>query len=687
VGCYNPAPELFPDTLTEPGPITIVKVNPLLHDTVDISCFGMDDGVIELQVGGGRTRVLPNQFDWTGPDPDLVQDDSIQTSLGPGTYSVIVTDFAGCVDSAEFTLIEPSQMTMQADSIYELNAWNITCYGDNDGYIGISSDGGILGHDYSWSTGAMVLADDTLQDQGGLVAGSYDLTITDSIGCILDTSFTLLQPNMLDLDTIIPRYNGYEIACFGDTTGEITLIPYGGADSTLNTYVWSSDDGAGFEPDSMHQLGVTAGTYTVMVTDINGCDSSWVFFLDDPTAIVIDTLWADSAKCANTSTGAISLGVSGGIPDYSYLWSPTGQTTEDLSWIFAGMYTITVTDQNLCVKIDSVEVFEADYFSVDPLVTSDYNGTPVSCTDSSDAAISLTPLGGTEPYEYLWNTGATTSDLVDIPAGTYHVEVHDYYNCIDSAEVVITEPDPIDYTMQILDPLCYRDSTGRIELLVSGGTVFTLDDYEVWVNGAVSGPYIESLPQGTYFIRIEDLNDCYVETDAELIHPDSLALTFNTENAFCRDKPDGQLYLYVDGGTFQYYVSWDRGLPNNEDYFNDLYWGEYIATVTDANNCVSIDTATVEYTYTSCLTIPNAFSPNGDGFNDLWIIEGLELYPGVDLKIFDRWGTRIYLSGNAADEPWDGSFNGRELPIDSYHYIIDLNNDEPPITGNVTIVR
>jgi gliding motility-associated-like protein len=685
--CYNQYPPEI--VLTEPDSVTILRVDPKpVYDTVDISCYGADDGIIDILVSGGRTDTLPNTFLWTGPpgETDLVPDDSIQSSLGPGTYHVRVTDVEGCWGEAAFTLIEPTKMTMQADSIFKLNTWNISCYGYNDGYIGISSDGGIPGHTYGWRTEQMTLADSTLQDQGGLVAGTYMVTITDSIGCTLDTFFTLRQPNPLDVDYMIPEYNTYAIACHGDTTGEIHLVPYGGADSTLNTYLWSSSDGAGWEPGSMDQAGITAGTYTLEVTDINGCDSTWIFNLEHPTPIMVDSISADSAKCANTATGFVYLAVSGGVPGYSYLWN-SGETTEDLEWIYAGEYEVTITDQNGCGKDTSIEVFEADYFSVMLLIDTLYNGTPVSCADSSDAAILLVPKGGTAPYEYLWNTGATTKDLVDIPAGTYSVLVRDYYDCLDSAEVVITEPSPIEYSMQIQDPLCYKDANGKIELLVTGGTVINLSDYDVWLNGVDTGPYIEDLPEGLYLIRIEDLNDCYVETEAELIHPDSLALSFETGNAFCRDKPDGAIRLDIDGGTYPYHIGWDRGLPDNENDFNDLYWGEYVATVTDANNCVTIDTAFVGYTYTSCLSIPNAFSPNSDGFNDLWIIEGLELYHNVKLRIFDRWGTRVYYSGNAADEPWDGSFNGRELPIDSYHYIIDLNNDEPAVTGNVTIVK
>lgn len=265
--------------------------------------------------------------------------------------------------------------------------------------------------------------------------------------------------------------------------------------------------------------------------------------------------------------------------------------------------------------------------------------------------------------------------------------VTDVHNCKDSAQAVLTEPQPLDYSMQAEDPLCYNDSTGRIHLLITGGTITTLDDYLITLNGRVSGPYAENLPQGDYLIRIEDLNGCFLETVAELVHPDSLILSFETVDAYCRDKPDGGLTLYIDGGTFPYDIRWDRGLTDNEQYFNNLFWGEYVATVTDYNNCVTIDTAFVDYTFTSCLVIPNAFSPNGDGFNDLWTIEGLELYPNVELRIFDRWGSMVYYTKNAADEPWDGSFYGRNLPIDSYHYVIDLNNDDPPVTGNVTIVR
>jgi gliding motility-associated-like protein len=261
--------------------------------------------------------------------------------------------------------------------------------------------------------------------------------------------------------------------------------------------------------------------------------------------------------------------------------------------------------------------------------------------------------------------------------------------CWDEDSVLVEEPDPLTFDSDIQDPLCFNDSTGSINLLITGGTVNTLDDYLVEINGEQRGAFNANLPQGDYLVRVEDLNECYREILAELRHPDSLALEFFITDAECPFKPNGSLELEVEGGTSPYFVQWNQGLPDDSyDFFEELYSGGYVATVTDFNNCVTVDSVTVGEETRTCLKIPTAFSPNGDGYNDLWIIEGLEVYPNpVDLKIFDRWGNLVYVTGNAADEPWDGTFNGRELPIDSYHYIIDLNVDEVVDPGNVTIVR
>ncbi|MDF1573650.1 MAG: gliding motility-associated C-terminal domain-containing protein [Bacteroidales bacterium] len=687
--CYNMNQGDITNVLSEPDTISITRLDiQPVFDTVDISCFGADDGFIDIEVSGGHTADYPNTFLWTGPpgESDLVPGDSLQSSLSGGTYNLLLTDRYGCEQTAEYTLYEPAQILLEVDSVRELNGWNITCFGDNDGFIEISSSGGIESHAYLWSPGRSTLPDPTQQDIYDLVADTFHLTITDSLGCTLNTVFELIEPNPLGLDTVIPRINDWEIACAGDSTGSITLIPLGGADSLQNTYLWSTDIGNLADPLSRDQAGLREGNYTVLVTDINGCTYLESYELLDPDPLVIDTFMVDSAFCFGSATGKIDMVAYGGVDPFNFLWN-NGELTEDIDSLLAGVYTIVITDDNGCILIDSAEVFEADHFGVELLVASDYHGAVISCTNASDGIIHVDTLGGTPPYTYSWNTGATTRNLANVPAGTYRLVVIDQHGCVDSAQVVLEDPLPLDYSMQLEDPLCYGDASGQIELLITGGTIYTVDDYEVWVNDVLTGRVTGNLPSGIHQVRIEDLNDCFVETEAELIDPDSLELSFDTEDAFCRDKPDGELRLYIDGGIFPYDISWNMGLPDNEDSFNEIYPGEYIATVTDAHACVMTDTIYIGYTHESCLVIPNAFSPNGDGYNDLWMIEGLELYPSAELRIFDRWGSRVYYSPNAADDPWDGTFDGRRLPIDSYHYIIRLENGEPAITGNVTIVR
>ncbi|RLD89390.1 MAG: hypothetical protein DRJ29_16560, partial [Bacteroidetes bacterium] len=696
VSCYNLNQANTTNLLSEPDTISINRLYAQYHhDTVDVSCFGADDGFIDIEVFGGHTADYENTFTWTGADPDLVIGDSIQGTIGSGllsggTYNVHIEDYWGCEQWAGFTLFEPTQIVLDVDSIRELNGWNITCFGDNDGFIEISSSGGVveLEHSYQWSPGMMTLPDPSQQDIYDLVADTFHLTITDDIGCTFDTVFDIIQPNALGLDTIIPRINEWEIACAGDSTGEITLIPLGGADSMQNTYLWSTDIGYLGDVNSMNQTGLREGNYTVLVSDINACTFMETYELLNPEPIAIDTFLVDSAFCAGSATGAIDMLMvdGGGVLPYNFSWS-NGELTEDIGSLYSGVYTIVILDDNGCILIDSAEVFEADHFGVDLLIASDYNGAVISCTNASDGMIHVDTLGGSPPYNYEWSTGATTRNLENVPAGSYRLVVIDRHGCVDSADVALDEPSPIDYSMQIQDPFCNGDSTGQIDLLVTGGTVYSIDDYEVWVDELATGPYVRDLPAGDYQIRIEDLNDCFTETSAELIDPLLLELSFDTEDAFCPDKSDGEMSLYITGGSGGYWTTWSGGLPDDENYFNELYSGEYVATVTDANQCIAVDTVQVGFTHESCLVIPNAFSPNGDGFNDMWLIEGIELYPEVDMRIFDRWGSRVFYTPNAAGEQWDGTFDGRHLPIDSYHYVINLNNDEPAITGNVTIVR
>ena len=186
---------------------------------------------------------------------------------------------------------------------------------------------------------------------------------------------------------------------------------------------------------------------------------------------------------------------------------------------------------------------------------------------------------------------------------------------------------------------------------------------------------------------ITDENNCHANSTITITEPDSLKLVFNISEPFCPDKPDGMITSNVTGGVrgADYSYRWSDNSTNRN--LVNIPGGYYQVTVTDMNGCSVRDSVTVTAINETCLVIPNAISPNGDLINDVWNIGLKELYPLMEIKIFNRWGETVWRSEKGYPNPWDGKSNGVSLPIDSYHYIIDLHNGSKPLIGNITIVR
>jgi gliding motility-associated-like protein len=175
-----------------------------------------------------------------------------------------------------------------------------------------------------------------------------------------------------------------------------------------------------------------------------------------------------------------------------------------------------------------------------------------------------------------------------------------------------------------------------------------------------------------------------------LTQPAPISITFDstiTRQALCSDSPDGAIGITVTGGVIvtDYLYQWSDGSTTQN--LSNILSGKYRIIVTDANNCSAKDSIIMKPVRETCLEIPNAISPNSDNINDVWNIGRIELYPEIEIKIFNRWGELIWKSEKGYPRPWDGRSNGTLLPIDSYHYIIDLHNGKNPIIGTITIVR
>ena len=392
------------------------------------------------------------------------------------------------------------------------------------------------------------------------------------------------------------------------------------------------------------------------------------------------------------NNGSVDLTVTGGVEPYSYNWS-NGATTEDITGLTEGYYSVTVTDINGCSITDSTRIDLPPPLLYD-VILSDFSGYNVSCYGLSNGTININSTSGTPPYIFNWTgpDGYTSSDrhITGLRAGQYTMVLTDSNYCTETEIIELTQPDRLTVDVTLSSSLaggyninCTGDSTGTIDLspVNNVGNVSYL-----WSDGSTSASR-SGLPAGEYGLIITDENNCYGDTIITLTQPDTLKISSETTQPWCPDTPDGGIRLTVTGGVVgtDYEYSWSDNSTTRD--ITDIYSGLYIVTVSDLNGCALTATIDLEPLNETCLIIPNAISPNGDLINDEWHIGMMDIYPQAEVKVFNRWGIVIWRSEKGYPQPWDGRSKGKLLPVDSYHYIINLNNGSKPIVGNITIIR
>jgi hypothetical protein len=277
------------------------------------------------------------------------------------------------------------------------------------------------------------------------------------------------------------------VSCNGGANGAINLTVNGGTGPF--TYAWSN--GATTEDIS----GLTAGPYSVTVTDANACTANLNASITEPPALLLTETHVNVTTCGGTN-GSIDLTVAGGTPPYSYAWS-NGPTTEDISGLGIGTYTVTVTDAHSCSDQKTVSI------TAPGAPTLGETHTNVSCNGGADGAVDLTVNGGTGPFTYAWSNGATTEDVSGLTAGPYNVTVTDANSCSAVLGVTITEPTLLALSETHVN-VCTGGSDGSIDLTVGGGTPpYTY----LWSNGATTED-LSGLTAGPYSVTVTDANSC-----------------------------------------------------------------------------------------------------------------------------------------------------------------------------------
>ena len=650
-------------TLTQPAVLTTTVAVSSNYNGQNISCNGLSNGAIDLSVAGGTTAYT---YSWS--NAQTTQDIS---GLNANTYSVLVTDKNGCAATNTIVINQPAPLSNTIVVSSNYNGQNISCNGLSDGSIDLSVSGGATAYTYSWSNAQ------TIQDISGLNANTYSVLVTDVNGCTTTNTITITQPAVLTTSIAVSsNYNGQNVSCFGSSNGSIDLSVAGG--TTAYTYNWSNSQA------TQDVSGLAAGTYSVLVTDKNGCIATNTITLTQPVAmsntIVISSNYnGQNISCNGLSDGSVDLSVSGGTAAYTYSWSNSA-TTQDISGLAAGAYTVTVTDVNGCTGTGTVSLSQPLPVAATSTITN------VTCNGFSNGSIDISASGGTPAYLYSWSNAATTQDITAITAGNYTVTVTDVNGCTGSlANVVIQDQSlviaPVSYNLK-----CNKSNDGSIIANISGG----VSPYQFsWSNGA-STQNLSGISAGTYIVQVTDSNSCVSSDTVVIIEPDTIAATYiatfypNGFNVTLNGASDGFVDLTVVGGTTPYNFLWSTA-DTSEDLANAPA-GDYFVQVTDSNGCVIL--LTLKLTEPFVLQMPTGLSPNGDGLNDYFVIHGLESYPDNNLEVYNRWGNLVFSQDNYKND-WTGhSSSGGELPAATYFVVLKINGDKATtLTGYVDLRR
>jgi gliding motility-associated-like protein len=313
--------------------------------------------------------------------------------------------------------------------------------------------------------------------------------------------------------------------------------------------------------------------------------------------------------------------------------------------------------------------------------------TDIICAGTSTGAITAQGSGGTSPYQYRIGTGAyqASGTFTALAAGSHTVTVQDANLCTFDIPVVITEPAvALSISSTATNASCEGSANGQITVSGAGGT----SPYNYSIDGGTyqSSGTFSNLDVATYTVSVQDANLCTATSSITITEPEQLLVSGTATDASCPEVPDGAITLSITGGTQPYNVIWSDGILTVDR--TDVTGGTYSAVVADVNGCAASLTVVVGVVGTDrCLEIPDIITPNDDGYNDTWLIKNIDLFPQADVSVFNRWGKKVFATKNLAGNPWDGRYEGKLLPTDSYHYILNLNDGSKTRSGVISIIR
>ncbi len=528
----------------------VVLAPPLLVTGIpassDVSCYGGNDGSATASVSGGTS---PYVYSWSPSGGSA----AVATGLIAGNYTVTVTDAHNCTRTATIAIAQPpvfsANIPVHAD---------VSCFGGSNGSAAVNISGGTGPYTYSWSPSG-----GTNSSASGLDAGNYSISVVDANGCPASANISIVQPTDLNPST------GTTSAICNAANGAANCSVTGG--TPPYSYLWSP---GGVTTTSIS--GIIAGAYTVTITDGHGCSTSITAGVNNIGAPTASLSSLSPVTCYGGNNGSASISVSGGTPPLNYLWSPSGGTTTTASGLSAGNYTLTILDGNNCSTSVPVVVAEPDQLQINTAFTS-----PV-CYGDNNGSASVSVIGGTGSYNYVWSPGGyVTSSVSNLAAGNYTITVTDANNCSQTSPLTIVQPAALTATIiSQTDVSCFGNNNGSATVDPSGGTAPY--DY-VWLPSGGAAAAAAGLAAGNYTVTITDANNCIQSTPVIIVQPPVLSGVPLVTDVPCFGGTNGSASIGVTGGTTPYNYSWSSGVTSSSA--SGLAAGSYSVVVSDAHNC------------------------------------------------------------------------------------------------------
>ncbi len=624
----------------------------------------------------------------TGWNWNFGQNASVQTANTGGSHTVSyllpgekfvrlrATADVGCrVTDIQSLYVEACCETINAVQM-NATATDVICARNQDGSVDLTTANIFIPHTYAWSTGA------TTQDITNLGAGTYTVTFTDAIGCDTIITETINSPPFYQVDTLLTQPT-----CAGGQDGALELLVNGATPPFA--YNWSP------VASSTNLINnVPNGFYDVTVTDNAGCDTMMTFRVWE-LELVLDSLddFVIPPLCYGDANGSITATMGNGAAPYLFDFGSGNNTQNSLMNLPTGTYFLTVTDNNLCQGEFEIFVPEPDSLEIT------MSGINISCSDGNDGQATATVTGGVGDYSYNWNViGGIDSVLNNLIAGFYQVTATDGNACVIEDTITLTQPPVLEITgFDVIDATCYGYSDGEITANVTGGTppfTYNINTDTIFQTSST----FTNLFAGTYIVTIRDALGCEFEEAIMVNEPWEYVIDagedVTIDLGFTTD-------LLAQGNTLDTLpYSWNNsGSLSCETCYNPTAFPvvttNYTVTSFNSTGCIATDSVTVFINPKKPLFVPNVFTPNDDGINDYFYVQGNPAIKTVrNLVVFDRWGGKVFeaqnIPANQEEEGWDGTYRGQKVTPNVFVYYAEvefMDNEVVIVKGDVTVAR